>query len=357
MRALSEAGRTSGKNHYGIHMYNSGISILGGDEVNAALSGRESEIIDTVETAYKVHAAGASSLPHSLFLRFPNVEKNRIIALPAYLGQDFDLAGLKWVSSFPDNLEKGLNRASAVIILNSSETGRPEVIMEGSIVSAKRTAASAVLAMRVLQDDRETESVGIMGCGPISFEVVRFLLAPPATVKRLVLFDVVRGRAEQFRDRCQELNGRLRVETVTEGKSLFQETQAVLIATTAIKPHIFDLSTCPPGALILHVSLRDLSPEVILASDNVVDDVDHVCRSQTSVHLAEQKVGNRDFIRCNLADVLNRVASPKQDPSLITVFSPFGLGVLDLAVGKLAHRIALEQGYGAVIERFLPGDF
>jgi ornithine cyclodeaminase len=338
-------------------MSNRNVLILKGDEVEAALAGREQEVIETVEAAYVAHAAGDSSLPNSLFLRFPGDERNRIIALPAYLGQGFNVAGMKWVSSFPGNLGKGLNRASAVTILNSTETGRPEVIMEGSIISAKRTAASAALAARCLQNGSPPESVGIAGCGPINFEVVRFLSAVFPKLERVLVFDVDAERAAQFRDKCAELNGNWKVEVVAESATVFREAGLVSIATTAARPHIFDLSMCPPRSTILHISLRDFSPEVILSADNVVDDVGHVCRAQTSVHLAEQLAGHRDFIRSTLADILNGVARPKADPDAVTVFSPFGLGTLDIAVSKLVSGLASEQNFGTVIESFLPPSY
>ena len=55
---------------------------------------------------------------------------------------------------------------------------------------------------------------------------------------------------------------------------------------------------------MLHVSLRDLSPEILLASANIVDDVDHCLKADTSPHLAEQRTGNRDFMTGTLHDVL-----------------------------------------------------
>lgn len=338
-------------------MSNRDVLILGGDEIEAALQGREPEIISTVEAAYKIHSAGDSSLPNSLFLRFPNNETNRIIALPAYLGQEFNVAGMKWVSSFPGNLNQGLNRASAVLIMNSAETGRAEVIMEGSLISAKRTAASAALAARCIHAGSAPETVGILGCGPINFEVARFLSVVFPKIDQLLVFDVDTSRATQFSENCAELNDGWRVSVVTESRQVLEAANVVSIATTAIHPHLFDLSMSPASSTILHVSLRDFSPEVILSADNVVDDVDHVCRAQTSVHLAEQMTGNRDFIRCTLADIANGIARPKDNPDAVTIFSPFGLGVLDIAVGKLASDFAAERGLGTLIESFLPPSY
>ena len=111
-------------------------------------------MIESVRRAYQAHARQQTSLPHSTFLRFPAEEKNRVIALPAYLGDSFDVAGIKWIASFPNNIQRQMDRASAVIILNSTQTGRPEAIIEGSIVSAKRTAASAALAAQQIHEDR-----------------------------------------------------------------------------------------------------------------------------------------------------------------------------------------------------------
>lgn len=329
------------------------LLILTGRDVASVLAGRELELIDLVRGAYVAHEAGDSSLPHSTFLNFPDQQKNRIIALPAFLGGKFGVAGVKWVSSFPDNLQSGLDRASAAVILNSPVTGRSIAILEGSIISAKRTAASAALAAQVLLSEKPTTTIGMIGGGLINFEVARFLLAVFPELASIDLFDTDPKHGTHFQRRCQETLG-IVVRIAKSVESVLQASSITSIATTVSKPHIDDLSVCKPGSTILHVSLRDLSAEVILTCDNIVDDIDHVCRAQTSVHLAEQLIGNRSFIRCSLANILNGTAPARANAKQVAVFSPFGLGVLDLAVSKLVYELGRAGKLGTVIESFLP---
>lgn len=180
------------------------IPILTGAEVQALLAGKERDVIGVVRAAYEAHARHERSLPHSTFLRFPHSEKDRIIALPAYLGGEFNAAGIKWIASFPDNVARGVARASAVIILNSAACGRPEAILEGSIISAKKTAASAALAAIHLKGDRPFRIVGIIGCGVINFEIARFLTAMLPEIASFLIFDLQGAAAEHFREKCRE---------------------------------------------------------------------------------------------------------------------------------------------------------
>lgn len=338
-------------------MRDGSILILNGDEVCSLLSGRMSAIIDAVQLAYESHARGLSSLPHSTFLRFPDSDRNRIIALPAYLAGDGGGAGVKWVSSFPANLAKGIERASAVIILNSSLTGRPEAIMEGSIISARRTGASAALAAKYLHGQLETQTVGLVGCGLIAFEILRFLLSVFSSLKTAYVCDLDELRAQKFKEKARKAFESLDVRVVPDVQKLLRRSSLVAIATTATMPHITDLTEVRPQSTILHISLRDLSPEVILDCDNVVDDVDHVCRADTSVHLAEKAVGNRNFIRCTLADITLGKAASRKNSKSTAVFSPFGLGILDIAVARLVYDLAIKQGRGLVLDSFAPNSW
>ena len=90
--------------------------------------------------------------------------------------------------------------------------------------------------------------------------------------------------------------------------------------------------------------------QILLASTNVVDDVEHCLKADTSPHLVEQLTGNRDFLAGTLNDVMaGRVSVPADRP---VIFSPFGLGVLDLAVGKYVYDQVASSGDLQVIDDF-----
>ena len=323
--------------------------ILGHDEVRAVLDGQEDLVLAAVRDAYVHHAAGRTVLPHSVFLRFPGQPRDRVIGLPGFLDGDDPTAGMKWIASFPGNVAAGLERASAAIILNSTRTGRPVALVEGSVISARRTAASAALAAATLRSPYPETGVALVGTGVIAAEVLRFLRVVNPALRDVTVFDLDRTRAESFAARAGAVG-----VTVADGlDAAIGAHRLVVLATTAGVPHT-DLSACRPGTLVLHLSLRDVVVDAVLAAVNVVDDEDHVCRADTSVHLTEQQVGHRRFIAATLPDLLAGGRVHQREPDRVTLFSPFGLGVLDLAVAAAVVRRARQRELGTELPGFLP---
>src|SRR6266852_7986584 len=166
------------------------LSIVSGKSVFDIVRAHRSECIRIVEEAYLAHADGQSVNPDSYFLRFPEKPDSRIIALPAYLGNGFHVAGLKWIASYPANTQRGFPRASAVLVLNNYDTGYPFAILESSIISAARTAASAVLAAHWLSgQSRRAHSLGIVGTGFIARYVYEFLVDTRWEIEDVRLYD------------------------------------------------------------------------------------------------------------------------------------------------------------------------
>jgi N-[(2S)-2-amino-2-carboxyethyl]-L-glutamate dehydrogenase len=328
------------------------FSVISGTQVREILFGREKTVVDLVEQAYRLHGQGKTVNPPSYFLRFPDRPSSRIIALPASVGGAEPVDGLKWISSFPGNITEGLPRASAVLILNDPRTGYPIACLESSIISAARTAASAALAADALTRSGERPTrIGFVGTGLIARFVHQYLVATGWQFRTVALHDLSARHAQGFRGYLARSTPDSRVVVHERAEDLVRGCDLVVFATVAATPHVLDPAWFGHCPTVLHVSLRDLSPDVILASTNIVDDVDHCLKAQTSVHLAEQATGNRDFLQGTLYDVLTGAA--RTAPGRPVVFSPFGLGVLDLVVGRFVHE-ELRRGGGLDV---VPGFF
>ncbi len=310
-------------------------------------------MIDIVRTTYLLHAAKRTTVPHSVFLRFPGDDVNRIIALPAYVDNRAPVAGLKWIASFPGNVSNGLNRASGVIILNSVESGYSDALVEASTISAQRTAASAALAAATLAGQVRDTRVSLIGCGVINFEVIAFLRQLLGELGSVTVFDIDRHRSVHFVRRCRSRLGDVELRIVDHAEEALEASSLVSVATTATAPYL-DASRCLPGTLLLHLSLRDITAESVAASVNIVDDLDHVCRERTSIALAADLTGNRGFIAGELPQLLAG-GERGRSADRVTVFSPFGLGALDVALADFVRNVAREQGIGTTVDEFFPG--
>jgi 2,3-diaminopropionate biosynthesis protein SbnB len=327
------------------------FSVISGAQVRRALQGREREIVDLVEAAYRLHSAGDSVNPPSYFLQFPDRPSSRIIALPASIGGQLRVDGLKWISSFPQNVPAGLPRASAVLILNDHDTGYPFACLESSIISATRTAALATLAADWLSRDRQRPArAGFFGAGLIARYIHTFLTAAGWSFDQVGVHDLSADSAAGFCGYLEQSGTAGQVTVHDRPEQLIRSSDLVVFATVASQPHVSDPRWFDHNPLVLHVSLRDLAPEIVLASANIVDDVEHCLKAGTSPHLAEQLTGNRDFLQGTLEDVMaGRVTVPADRP---VVFSPFGLGVLDLAVGKHVYDEVAGSGELHMIDGF-----
>ncbi|MFI9841240.1 2,3-diaminopropionate biosynthesis protein SbnB [Nonomuraea sp. NPDC051941] len=324
--------------------------ILRRKDVLDLLDGAEEALIRTVSRTYVAHAAKDTSVPHAAFLRFPDEARNRIIALPAYVGGERPVASVKWIASFPGNIDQGLERASATIVVNSTRTGRPVAMVEGSVISARRTAASAALAADTLTAGAPggvRDGVTLIGCGVINFEILRFLRSRLPELAAVTLFDTDPARAEAFAARLAGLH----VEIADDVESALAAHRLVSVATTAAAPHL-STASCRPGTVLLHISLRDLDVPSILAARNVVDDTDHVCKAATSLDLAQQTTGDRAFVHAELGDVLSGKVAVPYDAASVTVFSPFGLGALDAAVAAYVLDSAAGKELGIRVPDF-----
>jgi len=327
------------------------FTVVDGESIRYILMSNLSTIWRVIRDAYVAHEQGKTVNPHSVFLRFGDESPNRIIALPAYVATA-ETAGIKWISSFPENIDAGLPRASAVLILNDVYTGYPFACLEATTISAVRTAMSAVICLEELHGGRQLSSLGVVGCGYIAAMLFRILAAGNWQIGEMLIHDIRPERVNSFARMTAQLFPGARVETDLGLPQTIARGAAILFATTAARPYISDVSLFEHNPVVLHLSLRDLDPAILDISQNIVDDPDHVLRAGTSLDKARERATDELVIDGSIGDlILQRL---RRDPARPTVVSPFGLGMLDVALGAFVYMQAVAAGLAIDVPSFFP---
>lgn len=308
------------------------LKVIGAGLISRIINERYSDLEQLVIDTYKSHHNADTINPDSYFLRYPEHPNRRIIALPAHIGGQTNTSGIKWIASFPDNIESGLQRASASLVLNNGDTGYPIAFMESSIISATRTVLSATAGLYFMNDrSRQTTSLGIIGAGFIAKKLVESLIELEWQIDEFLLFDLKQDYATSLSDFILTLKPNAKVTVMSSLESTVRNSAVLATATTAGAPYISEQSWLSHNPIIVNLSLRDFSPSIILASNNIFDDIDHCLKANTSPHLAYLECGNKDFINGHFGNLLD--GSIQLNRNKPTIFSPFGLGVLDIALG------------------------
>jgi 2,3-diaminopropionate biosynthesis protein SbnB len=327
---------------------NPAFHVITGETVGELLSRDLASAIGVVAQCYLDHEAGRTTNPDSYFLRFPDDQGNRIIALPAAIHGEGGISGIKWIASFPGNIAWGLQRASAVLILNDATTGYPIAVLEGARISAVRTAASAVLGAYWLNLCRKSAStLAVAGSGFIARNIIDMFAADGWAFGEVLSHDLDEGSADRLATHAE---GRFGCPARTVPLPQALEADLVVFATNAGAPYVPTTTRFRADQILLNISLRDLAPELILQCQNVFDDVSHCLKANTSPHLAEQLSGGRDFVTGTIGAVMRgeTVLTPDQ----AVVYSPFGMGILDLALGLAVLERAIAEGSAVAVPGF-----
>lgn len=303
-------------------------------------------LVDSLQSVVSIIDAGDYAQPVKPYLRYRNPQ-NRIIAMPAYVGGNVEAAGIKWISSFPGNLKKGLPRAHSIIVLNEPLTGQPTAVLNSSLPSIVRTAAISGLMIRHFMQTRTSERIqlGIIGWGPIGQYQLRMAAALYGDqIERIRIFDLrevdLSGIEPCFRDKIE----------VAESWADVYCRSNIFITCTVSQQRYIDRKPVK-GSLLLNVSLRDYKPEALASVRAiVVDDWDEVCRENTDIEQLHIEQGlNRTDIR-TMTDVVLRNGLAEFDIEEPVFFCPMGMAVFDIATAVYFVKGARDIGVGYEME-------
>lgn len=299
--------------------------------------------IGAIAEAARIVAAGDFAQPIKPYLRYREPQ-NRIIAMPAFLGGSVDTAGIKWIASFPGNLDRGLPRAHSVVILNEASSGAPRAIINTPLLSVIRTASVTGLMLERVRAVRGggRVQVGMTGFGPIGQYHARMCAALlGGDLARLRIYDPRPVRAESLAGLDCDAT------VVRTWQEAYDDADIFITCTVSSAPYIDRRPK--PGSLQLNVSLRDYRTEVFpwVEGGIVVDDWEEVCRENTDIEVLHRECG---LERAETRSLFDLVADDgwlaSRTPDDVVMFNPMGMAVFDLAIGAYYAEAARRGGIG-----------
>src|SRR5215471_17082881 len=120
------------------------------------------EVIEAVAGAFVAYSGGKTETPLRVGVEPPG-GGGVLLAMPCAVAEPPAL-GAKIVSVFRGNVARGLPTVTSVYVLSEYDTGAPLAIMDGSYLTAVRTAAGSAVATRALAR-HDAASLGIFGTG------------------------------------------------------------------------------------------------------------------------------------------------------------------------------------------------
>lgn len=295
-----------------------------------------------------------------------NADDRRFMAMPAYLGGKYQMAGMKWYGSNCENKASGLPRSILMMMLNDKNTGAPLALMSANLVSCYRTGAIPGVGAKYLAR-KDSETVTIIGPGVMGRTcLLAFLSVCPkiTTVK-------VKGRGqrslhafEEFvKKECPQIQQVIVCDSMEEA---VKDSDIICVTSTApVKeidfPYIAE-DWVKKGALICLPSAARFDDDFLInRCKKVVDnyklyeawaeefpypsyEMVQIIGSKFTDYLHEGRIQREDIV--DIADIINKKHPGRESDDEIIVYSVGGMPVEDIAWGGTVYRNALKEGIG-----------
>jgi ornithine cyclodeaminase/alanine dehydrogenase-like protein (mu-crystallin family) len=297
------------------------------------------EIIDALEVAFKEKGEGQVEMPPK-----PGIHPQPdafIHAMPAYIPA-LKSAGLKWVSGFPENLERGLPYITGLLVLNDPKTGLPLSVMDCVWITGMRTGAATALAAKFLARP-DSASVGILGCG-VQGRTNLLALNELFPLSSVCAYDIAPDRAEAYAIEMSDKTG-IPVKPVSQPRNAVAGCDIVVTAGPILKkPHAtIQADWLAKGAFASPVDFDSYwHPDAFAQADKF-------CTDDIAQLRYYQEVGYFQSIPVVHADLGELVAGKRpgrERDDERTMCCNLGLAIDDMATAVLIYQRAVEQGIG-----------
>jgi alanine dehydrogenase len=301
------------------------------------------EVIEVVDQGFRLKGLGGAEMPPK-----PGIHTRPhafIHAMPAYV-KEIEVAGLKWVSGYPSNPEKGLPYITGLLILNAPETGIPIAVMDCSWITAMRTGASAGISAKYLAR-KESGVVGILGCGVQARTSLRALVDTLPGLSRVQCYDLFPEASSRFIVEMGRMFPALQMKHSKNPDEMMGGADVVVSAipiVTEPKP--------PLGAGMLKKGGLAISLDYDSAwTSSAMKECDKFVSDDVNQLLSTKKEGIYfggvpENIYADLGDLAAGFKPGREDPMERIFSMNMGIAVDDMVTAKLVYERAREKGAG-----------
>ncbi|RDY28510.1 ornithine cyclodeaminase family protein [Romboutsia weinsteinii] len=308
------------------------------------------DAIEADKEAFRIYTEGRSVVP--LRTNIPATKyEGSMLFMPGYI-EDLDCAGIKIVSVFPKNINKGKPVTPATVLLLDGTTGEVCSILDGTYVTQLRTGAASGAAIDVLarKDAKKGALIGTGGQACTQLEA----MVEARNLEEVYIFDLDENRTKAFVEEMQEelkhYNTKFRVAKTSD--EAIDDADVIITVTTSRRP-VFDGNKVKKGATISAVGsylpvMQELDPVALTRASKIFFESTEAVLSESGDILNPLKDGSitKNDFSGELGDVISGKILGRENDDEIIVFKTVGIAVQDVVTAKKIYDKAVEKGIG-----------
>jgi len=262
--------------------------------------------------------------------------------MPAYI-KSSEAAGMKWISGYPQNMERGLPYISGLMILNDPDTGFPVSVMDATWLTAMRTGAATAVAAKYLAR-ADSKTVAILGCGVQGRSNLEALQVVLKSLSLVHAYDIRDEAANHFREECRS-SRRIECTVCRSPEQAVRSADVVVTAGPILRnpSPVIVPDWLQPGVFVCPLDFDSyVTPAAFHAVDLFcTDDINQLCYYQKAGYFADIPAEPVD-----LGDIV-AAGVPRRHSAGDRILSVnLGLALEDVATADLIYRRALADGAG-----------
>ena len=285
--------------------------------------------LDLVEKAFISWEEGKIVSPAKISQVFDEKILSRINCMSATLLEE-QVCGMKWVSIFPENYKKELLNITALIILSTLETGYPLAVMDGSYITALRTAALGSVAVKYLAK-KESDTIGFIGSGLQAKNHFR-MISLVRELKRCYVASRRSSSEQSFIDELQREYPKVEFIACNSDYKKASENADIIVTAISGQQPLLKAEYVKEGATYIHVGLYEDEYKVVQKADKIIcDSWEAIKHSQQTIsRMYHENLLSDEDIYADFGQLVTKEKSGRDNDKQIIYFATIGLAFLDV---------------------------